>query len=141
MKKSARSRKRKIWLTGAGLILLVAGLGFYFLSPYSIYNREATRLLQQFYPAFMKKDYASIAGLMDDGSPQMIIHDRHWYGDMRKYQILYIRDDGKNRKKALVRVATILEGETKHYFDTLYLVRGKEWKLKSYHTTYRKVLP
>jgi hypothetical protein len=142
MKKSFLSLKRIILIICAGLALLAGSLGFYYFSPYSVKHREATRFLQQFYPPFMEEDYGAIAGLTDDGNPQFIINVRHFYGDARKYQILYIRDKGENRKKAYVRVTTIKAGKTKHYNDTLYLVKIKEeWKLQSYDTINQIKLP
>ncbi|KPV60232.1 hypothetical protein QJ48_06900 [Paenibacillus sp. A3] len=140
MKAYNKKRTKLIWVFAAITALICCAL-LYFLYPSSIHNRDAARALDQFYQAFIKRDYATISKMMEDGNPQFVINERHWYGEVKRYQILYLLSMGTSRKKALVRVTTIRNEKEETYYDTLKLKKRDQWLMESYSTNLKYNMP
>ena len=126
------------------LILLVSidGVYKYWVSPSAKHNIAATQTLENFYLAFISKDYVEIAQFIKNNNPQIVINERHWYGDISKYEIKSMKRNKNNERIAKIIVKTIINNQKKQYTDTIKLVKQTDkWVVESYHTNLQYKLP
>ncbi|GIP36444.1 hypothetical protein J2TS4_56540 [Paenibacillus sp. J2TS4] len=111
-------------------------------NPHAKHNTAIKNILDKFYDAFVREDYQTISGLIDNKNPQMVINVRHWYGEVQKYEILSIQSDGKFEKKAKVRVTSRFNNEERNNIDRISLIKQQdEWFIQSYNSDLDYTLP
>ncbi|UUZ83505.1 hypothetical protein LJK88_06495 [Paenibacillus sp. P26] len=93
--------KKRHYISVAPLLILAGLLSYryYFVNPNADHNIVQKKLVDSFYVAFAAEDYSSIAGLMSNGNPQMVINVRHWYGEVISFYIKEIRRISSTEKK------------------------------------------
>lgn len=127
------------------LLLILAGLlsyRYYFVNPNADHNIVQKKLVDSFYVAFAAEDYSSIAGLMSNGNPQMVINVRHWYGEVISFYIKEIRRISSTEKKAVVSITSRRNNEQHVNTDYLVLIEGKNgWQISSYESDLDYKLP
>ncbi|WP_213587315.1 hypothetical protein [Paenibacillus sp. J2TS4] len=126
----------------ATVLLSAYWLYNYMSNPHAKHNTAIKNILDKFYDAFVREDYQTISGLIDNKNPQMVINVRHWYGEVQKYEILSIQSDGKFEKKAKVRVTSRFNNEERNNIDRISLIKQQdEWFIQSYNSDLDYTLP
>ena len=106
--------------------------------------REITPLLDHFYTAYINKEYEKLIEYSTEKNDydrpyqdrqasvaQYYINSRHWYGDIRGYQIIIVNDISDHEKE--VAVAVTMNDKTTRYVDTLRLLKQNgEWLISEY---------
>ncbi|MCP3773206.1 hypothetical protein NLX71_07725 [Paenibacillus sp. MZ04-78.2] len=136
--------KKRYYISLAALLVLAGFIfyKYYYVNPYADHNIVQKELLNSFYGAFRTKDYGSIADLMSNHNPQMVITVRHWYGEVTSFQIKEIRKTSATEKKAVVSVTSRRNNEQHVNTDYLILTKGIEgWKIRSYESDLDYKLP
>lgn len=101
-----------------------------------------TNLLYSFYSPFKTEDYGSIADLMSNHDPQMVINVRRWYGEVTGFQIKEIRRTSATEKKAVVSVTSRRNNAQHVNTDYLKLIKGIDgWEISSYESDLDYKLP
>ncbi|UUZ90354.1 hypothetical protein LJK87_31030 [Paenibacillus sp. P25] len=136
--------KKRHYISVAPLLILAGLLSYryYFVNPNADHNIVQKKLVDSFYVAFAAEDYSSIAGLMSNGNPQMVINVRHWYGEVISFYIKEIRRISSTEKKAVVSITSRRNNEQHVNTDYLVLIEGKNgWQISSYESDLDYKLP
>ncbi|WP_088833578.1 hypothetical protein [Paenibacillus tyrfis] len=138
-------RLKKRYYISLSALLILAGLIFYkyyYVNPYADHNIVQKDLLNSFYSAFQTEDYGSIANLMSNHNPQMVINVRRWYGEVTDFQIKEIRRTSATEKKAVVSVTSRRNNAQHDNTDYLILIKGIDgWEISSYESDLDYKLP
>ncbi|MGN7383008.1 hypothetical protein ACTHRH_13935 [Paenibacillus sp. SAFN-117] len=139
-----RNNATKMILTLLAVILIISAylLFNYMSDPYAKHNIAAKNTLDKFYDAFIREDYQTISTLIVNKNPQMVINIRHWYGDVKKYEIIHIRKVDEFEKKAKIKITSFLNSEERNNIDIILLKKQQDkWLVQNYDSDLGYTLP